>query len=383
MKTELELNEKIVRITEKIRTKYPELLENMNEMPETIPDKDNPKIIVKTLAAYYDSLVSLLDGYECNHAKNELTKKNEDASVTIIKNMELDNSYEDLWAEVNGITLSYNDAGEGTVPVIFLHGYPFDKSMWKGQLDSLKSSSRVIACDIRGFGKSTDKDSHLSIDLFAEDLVSFMDKLNIEKAIVCGLSMGGFIALNAMKRFPDRFEALILCDTQCISDTAEVKEKRNTAIRQINRDGASVFNEKFIKSVFHPDSLTKKAEIVENLRSIVFANSKKIITAGLTALAERSETCSTLDAIDIPTLIICGRADEVTPLAQSEFMHEHIEGSILKIIDNAGHVSNLEQSDEFNEYLLDFLNHLNANKYVEPNSEPMKPKVKGEEIEPL
>jgi len=362
MKTELEMNEKILRITEKIRTKYPELLENMNEMHETIPDKDNPEITVKTLTAYYDSLVSLLDGYEDNHGKKELTEKNEDPSVTIIKDMELDNSYEDLWAEVNGITLSYNDAGEGTIPVIFLHGYPFDKSMWKGQLDSLKPSNRVIACDIRGFGKSTDENTHLSIDLFAEDLVAFMDKLHIEKAIICGLSMGGFIALNAIKRFSDRFEALILCDTQCIADTAEVKKNRFTTIDQINRDGASVFNEKFIKSVFHPDSLTNKTELVENLRSIVFANSKKIITAGLTALAERSETCSSLDTIHIPTLIICGKADEVTPLAQSEFMHEHIEGSILKIIDNAGHVSNLEQPDEFNKYLHNFLNTLNAAK---------------------
>ncbi len=374
MKTELELNEKILRITEKIRTKYPELLENMNEMPETIPDKDNPEITVKTLTTYYDSLVSLLDEYEDNHAKNELTEKHEDASVTIIKDMELDNSYKDLWAEVSGITLSYNDAGEGIIPVIFLHGYPFDKSMWKGQLDSLKSSNRIIACDIRGFGKSTDEDTPLSIDLFAEDLVSFMDKLNIERAIVCGLSMGGFISLNAIKRFPERFEALILCDTQCIADTAEIKKNRLTTIEQINRDGASVFNEKFLKSVFHPDSLTNKTELVENLRSIVFANSKKIITAGLTALAKRSETCSSLDAIHIPTLIICGRADEVTPLAQSEFMHEHIEGSILKIIDNAGHVSNLEQPDEFNAHLQEFLVAINVAKYVEPNSEPLSPK---------
>lgn len=269
--------------------------------------------------------------------------------------MELENKYQNLLTEVNNFTLSYNDVGEGRIPIIFLHGYPFDKSMWKGQLDSLKSSYRVIACDIRGFGKSTDEKTHLSIDLFAEDLVLFMDKLKIEKAIICGLSMGGFISLNAIKRFPERFEALILCDTQCIADTAEVKKNRLTTIDQINRDGADVFNEKFIKSVFHPNSLKNKTELVENLRSIVFANSKRIITAGLTALAERSETCSILDTIHVPTLIICGREDEVTPLVQSEFMHEHIKGSELKIIDDAGHVSNLEKPLEFNTYIQDFL----------------------------
>ena len=132
------------------------------------------------------------------------------------------------------------------------------------------------------------------------------------------------------------------------------------AIEQIKHDGASEFNEKFTQSVFHPDSLTSKTELVENLRSVVFANSKGIISGGLTALAERSETCSILNTIRIPTLIICGREDGVTPLVQSEFMHKHIEGSILKIIDNAGHVSNLEHPDEFNKYLIDFLTTLNS-----------------------
>ncbi|MBL7882662.1 MAG: alpha/beta fold hydrolase, partial [Bacteroidia bacterium] len=232
------------------------------------------------------------------------------------------------------------------------------KTMWQEQLDFLNSSNRVIACDIRGFGKSTDEKSHLSIGLFSDDLIVFMDKLNIDKAIICGLSMGGFIALNALKRFPNRFEALILCDTQCIADTAEVKEKRYKIIDDINVNGVTNFNDGFIKSVFHKDSLSNKKDLVENLRSVVFANSQHVITMGLTALAERSETCSTLHEITIPTLIICGREDEVTPLVQSEFMNERIKGSILRVIDSAGHVSNLEQPYEFNKQLFDFLTDL-------------------------
>ncbi|MES2654893.1 MAG: alpha/beta hydrolase [Bacteroidota bacterium] len=265
-----------------------------------------------------------------------------------------------LTIPVNNFQLSYNDIGEGSTPIIFMHGYPFDKTMWQPQLDFLKSSHRSISFDIRGFGKSTDEESHLSIDLFGEDLIALMDKLNIDKAIVCGLSMGGFIALNAQKRFPDRFAALILCDTQCIADTAEVKEKRNKIINEIAVDGVAPFNEGFIKNVFHKDSLSNKKELVEQLRSVVFANSPHIITMGQTALAERSETCSTLNEITIPTLIICGREDIVTPLAQSEMMHKDIKGSILHVIDNAGHVSNLEQPDEFNKHLLDFLTTLSG-----------------------
>jgi 3-oxoadipate enol-lactonase len=263
-----------------------------------------------------------------------------------------------LTIPLNDFHLSYDDVGEGSTPIICLHGYPFDKTMWQGQLDFLKSSNRIIACDIRGFGKSTDEESHLSIDLFSEDLIAFMDKLNIDKAIICGLSMGGFIALNALKRFPNRFEALILCDTQCIADTVEVKEKRHKTIDDINVNGVTDFNEGFIKSVFHKDSLSDKKDLVEKLRGVVFANSQHIITTGLTALAERSETCSTLNDITIPTLIICGREDEVTPLVQSEFMNSTIKGSMLHVIDNAGHVSNLEQPLEFNKQLLNFLTDL-------------------------
>ncbi len=261
----------------------------------------------------------------------------------------------DLTIPINNFELSYDDVGEGAVPIIFLHGYPFDKTMWQLQLDFLQSSHRLIACDIRGFGKSTDEESPLSIDLFADDLIQFMDKLSIEKAILCGLSMGGFISLNAVQRFPDRFEALILCDTQCIADTTEVKEKRYKTIEEIEVDGEEKFNEGFIKKVFHKDSITNKKKLVEQLRSVVFSNSKHIIIQGLVALAERSETCSNLNTISIPTLIICGREDEVTPLAQSEFMNATIKGSILHVIDNAGHVSNLEQPHEFNKHLLDFL----------------------------
>lgn len=259
---------------------------------------------------------------------------------------------------VNNFDLSYDDIGEGNIPIIFLHGYPFDKSMWKGQLDFLKSTYRLIACDIRGFGKSTDEESPLSIDLFAEDLIGLMDKLDIDKAIVCGLSMGGFIALNALKRFPSRFEALVLCDTQCIADTMEVKENRYKAIDEIKANGATDFSEGFIKKVFHKDSITNKKELVGQLRIVVFSNSQHIISQGLVALAGRSETCSTLSEINIPTLIMCGREDEVTPLIQSELMHQNIKGSILHVIENAGHVSNLEQPQEFNQHLGDFLDSL-------------------------
>lgn len=261
----------------------------------------------------------------------------------------------DLTINVNDFDLSYDDVGEGLVPIVFLHGFPFDKTMWQVQVEYLKTKHRVIACDIRGFGKSTDEESHLNMDLFANDLILFIDKLGFEKVIICGLSMGGFIVLNAMKRFPSRFEALILCDTQSIADSYDDKVKRYQTIEDIKEYGVPNFNEGFIKKIFHEDSITNKPELVEQLRSVVFSNSKHIICQGLHALAERSETCSFLDEITIPTLIICGREDVVTPLDESKYMNKNIKGSILHVINNAGHVTNLEEPSKFNKLLRDFL----------------------------
>lgn len=261
----------------------------------------------------------------------------------------------DLTIEINDFILSYDDVGEGRIPIVFLHGFPFDKTMWEKQIEFLKTTYRLIACDIRGFGKSKDEKSLLNMDLFVDDLIKFMDKLDIDKAVICGLSMGGFITLNAAKRFPDRFEALILCDTQCIADTPEIKEKRLKTIAKIEGEGVADFNEEFIKSVFHKDSLADKKELVEELRRVVFANSRHSIIQGLLALAIREDTCAILERIRIPTLIICGREDAVTPLEESEYLKEHVLGSTLKVIDDAGHVSNLEQPNEFNQYLGEFL----------------------------
>lgn len=256
---------------------------------------------------------------------------------------------------VNGIHLSYDDVGEGKIPIIFLHGFPFDKSSWELQLEFLKFTYRLIAIGIRGFGESIDEDSTLSIDLFADDLIQFMDELKIEKAIICGLSMGGYIVLNAQKRFPERFTALILADTQCIADTPEVKKNRYKTIDEIEANGLVDFTEGFTKKVFHPESLTNKKEVVEDLRRVIFSNSQSSIVRGLAALAERSETCSTLRNISIPTLIICGDEDQVTPIEKSESMKSSIAGSKLAVIENAGHVSNLEQPHEFAKALSDFL----------------------------
>ncbi len=261
----------------------------------------------------------------------------------------------DLKIDVNGVTICYDDFGKGTVPVIFVHGFPFNKSSWQPQMEFLKNTYRVLAYDIRGFGKSTAGNEIKSISLYADDLVKFMDALEIEKAIVCGLSMGGYILLNAANRFPERFKALVLCDTQCIADSNEMKEKRKEAIAHIVAAGIKDFTDTFIENVFCKNSRDTKKELVEKVRTIVLTTSPETITNGLNALAQRWDMCKTLDEISIPALILCGKEDTVTLPVESEFMHRNIANSQLYFIERAGHLTNLEQPEEFNMYLADFL----------------------------
>lgn len=261
----------------------------------------------------------------------------------------------ELSVKINNISISYEDAGSGKIPLIFIHGFPFDKSTWQPQIDALKNTNRVIAYDIRGFGNSTTDNEIASMDLFANDLVSFMDALEINKAIVCGFSMGGYILMNAIGRFPERFEAIILSDTQCVADSNEASENRYKTIKQIEENGLDEFAENFIKNVFSKKTLDNKKELVDEIKSLILATPVQSITSALHAMAQRRESCSILKNLSIPALIVCGSDDKLTPAEQSEFMHKAIAGSQIYIIKDAGHLSNLEQPEEFTAHIHNFL----------------------------
>ena len=257
---------------------------------------------------------------------------------------------------INNVTVSYSDHGAENAPaIILIHGFPFNKSMWNGQIEALKDNFRVIAYDIRGHGNSEPGIDEFFMELFVNDLLHFMDVLKIDKAILCGLSLGGYIALNAVLKFPDRFDALILNDTQCIADTPEIKEKRCIAITGIMKNGVDQYADEIIKNLFAPESFINEKNIVATVREMILSTTKHSLCNTLHALAERKETCTRLQEINIPVLIMVGKEDKITPISAAQQMHREIRESTLKIILNAGHVSNLENPIDFNCQLVKFV----------------------------
>lgn len=248
-----------------------------------------------------------------------------------------------------------HDAGEGRQTIIFIHGFPFNYTCWQPQVDHFKSNYRVIAYDIRGFGSSSIPTDQQSIQLMADDLIAIMDALEIKKAVICGLSMGGYIALNAISRYARRFSGIVLCDTQCGDDSSEARDKRFKTIEHISKHGLEGFAVPFIDALFGPETYSRNPKLVQNTKEMVLSANVETVKATLKALAEREETCSILSQINVPVLLVFGMEDKITPPHNGSTMQAQIPNAIFETIEEAGHLSNLENPVEFNDILERFM----------------------------
>ena len=252
--------------------------------------------------------------------------------------------------------IHYSDLGDPQkLPIILIHGMTFYQTMWNPQIHILKGKCRVIAYDIRGHGLSDVGDGQFTYKMFVEDLIDLMDHLGIEKAVLCGLSMGGAIAIRTYEMYPDRITALVLSDTRSEADSNDTKEWREDSIELIKNNGLKTFTDDFLASIFARDSFKSHPEAVELIRNIVLSSSPLTICGVLLAQAARTDMTHVLPKIKVPTLIMIGENDNFSPLSSSKMMNEKIVDSELKIISKAGHISNLENPIEFNRNLTEFL----------------------------
>jgi 3-oxoadipate enol-lactonase len=261
-------------------------------------------------------------------------------------------------ASIRGIEMAYDVEGEGEA-VLLLHGYPFNRSMWRSQVEALSDRYRVITPDLRGFGETgAASDEPATMSEMAEDIAALMDELDIRRFTLGGLSMGGYVALAFYRSYPLRVRNLILADTRPQADTEEARENRERQAEQALREGMDGIADAMLPKLLAPATLDGRREVVEELRAMMTGTDPRGAAAALRGMMQRQDRTHLLPRILAPTLIIVGSEDQLTPRADSEVMHREIRGSRLEVIEGAGHVSNLERPEEFNRLLRSFLDSL-------------------------
>ena len=266
-------------------------------------------------------------------------------------------SGETLRLTVNGISLAVEVRGEGPV-VLFVHGYPLDRTLWQHQLGAL-TGFRRIAPDLRGLGLSDAPDLGYSMATYADDLAALLDALHADQVVICGLSMGGYIALEFARRYRSRLRGLVLMDTRAEADTAEARKAREAAMQVARERGAGAIAAQMITKLFAPGAAETMPQVVDRIRGMMEAAPVKGIVGALSAMRDRPDSTATLSELEgLPTLIVVGEKDQVTPLAVARAMADAVPGGMLSVIPAAGHLPPVEQPIATTRVLTEFLQSL-------------------------
>lgn len=258
---------------------------------------------------------------------------------------------------VNGVNLAVEVRGEGPA-ILFIHGYPLDRSIWRAQIDALEGFRR-IAPDLRGMGQSDAPDLGYSMSIYAADLAALLDVLGVDEVVLCGLSMGGYIALEFLRQRRSRVRGLVLMDTRAEADTPEIRRSRDAAAATAKERGAAAIADAMLPKVLAAATLGRRPDLAERLRSLMAGTPVPGIVGALAAMRDREGSEALLETLaPIPTLVVVGEADGVTPPAQARAMAAAIPGAKLAIIPGAGHLPPLEQPDATTERLREFLRSL-------------------------
>jgi pimeloyl-ACP methyl ester carboxylesterase len=255
--------------------------------------------------------------------------------------------------EIGTRGVAYDDAGEGRT-VLLIHGFPHHRRLWAPQLRALAGHSRAIAVDLPGFGES-DMPERFSMESWADTLARFLDALSIERAIVAGLSMGGYVTFAFWRLHRDRVLALVLADTRAGADSEEGKAKRRETIELARREGPTAVARAMLPGMVGKSTREREPPVVATMRAMLESASVDSIVGASEAMIARADSTPLLPTIDVPTLIICGEEDVLTPPKESRAMHAAIPGSRLEIIPGAGHVSNIERPAAVNQVLAEFV----------------------------
>jgi pimeloyl-ACP methyl ester carboxylesterase len=252
----------------------------------------------------------------------------------------------------NGLTLGYDDFGTG-MPVVFLHGFPHDRTLWAAQLGALAVPTRTLACDLRGFGES--RGTAEAIDDYADDVAAWMTALRLDPAVVVGLSMGGYVALALWRRHPDLFRGIVLANTRAGADDAAAREKRTEQIRAAETRGSELLADDLVRGMLGKTTRARRPEVAERVHAMLARAPVDAVVGALKAMRGRADSTPTLPTITVPALVITGDEDTLIPASEAQAMHERLAHSRLEVIAEAGHLTNVERPASFNHVISEFL----------------------------
>ncbi len=253
----------------------------------------------------------------------------------------------------------YTDTGvrDGEA-IILAHAFPFTHEMWAPQVEMLNDRWRVVTFDVRGLGRSDPGTGEFKLDDYVDDVMRIMDELGIERAVMGGLSMGGYVSMRLCERAPERVRALVLCSTRSNADGPDALAMRQTWIEIIKHRGVRPFAEDFVKKLFSPQTYVQAPQIIEHQLAIIEAHEPIGIIGAIRALSTRTDMTAGLMKVAVPTLILYGEEDALTPVALGREIQARVAGSEFYVIPAGAHMCNLENPEVFNERLYDFMNAL-------------------------
>ena len=257
--------------------------------------------------------------------------------------------------KINGISV-YDFEGTGR-PLIFVHAFPLCAKMWESQVNYFKEKYRVITYDVRGLGDSISGDWQFTMESYADDFIEIIKQLKLDPVAACGLSMGGYIIQRALVKNPVLFKAIVLADTRAERDDDAGLISRSNSITSIKNGLKDEFISGFLQKLISEKSLNTPA-IKNCIESMMLSNSDEGICGAMIALATRTTTLNQLQNINVPALIIVGEDDILTPLVFAQSMNKSLKNSELVVIKNSGHMTNIEQPEDFNKTLEIFLKKL-------------------------
>ena len=266
-----------------------------------------------------------------------------------------------MQTHVNGITLAYSDRGTG-LPIVFLHAFPLNRTMWAEQEETLSLQFRVITIDVRGHGESDAPLWRYTLEQTADDVNTLLDQLSIQQAIFVGLSMGGYILFAFYRKYAARVKGVILADTRAQADTAEGKDGRFHMAQIAYTQGPAAIADPMIPKLLSPQTVQTRPGLVQHVRAMIENNRVSGIAGDLMAMAERPDSFPLLKQITCPAQIIVGELDQSTPPSDAKVMADQIPNARLAIIPNAAHLANMEQPEVFSQIVEAFAQELGKEK---------------------